>query len=244
VNLTAVVCCKEMTVITTSYNNWDVNQNEGIVTNSIVESIKNTIMGKHLKIYQKYYELRYDNKRIINWFPHFGEVNITYLNHNIKMLPIQFMVLEMFNDIDRISMELVTNATFFTNYTAKFTNDIIRSLVSGGILKVHNDHLELVSDKDIKNDLIEIFFTHSDYAAIWEQNRNNEVIHSRQEIVNSNINHFLKQKLKTKQELFDIVKQSIKVFELDHDTFDKSIEYMVSMDYIKLEDQNYVKLYY
>lgn len=234
----------KMAIITTSYNNWDVNQNEGIVTNSIVESIKNTVIGNHMKTYQKYYELRYDNKRIINWFPHFGEVNITYLNQNIKMLPIQFMVLEMFNDVDRINIELVTNATFFTNYTAKFTNDIIGSLVSGGILKICNDHLELVSSKDIKNDLIEIFFTHSDYAAIWEQNRNNEIVHSRQDIINSNINHFLKQKSKTKQELFDIVKESIKVFELDHDTFDKSIEYMVSMDYIKLEDQNYVKLYY
>ena len=32
-----------MTVITTSYNNWDVNQNEGLVNNSIVEQIKNTV---------------------------------------------------------------------------------------------------------------------------------------------------------------------------------------------------------
>jgi hypothetical protein len=233
-----------MTVITTSYNNWDVNQNEGIITNSVVESIKNTVMGKHMKLYQKYYELRYENKRIINWFPHFGEVNISYLNSDIKMLPIQFMVLEMFNDKDKISLEVVSKAMFFTNYTSKFTNDIIGSLVSGGLLKIHNDQIELMANKNIKNDLIEIFFTHSDYAAVWEQNRNNELMHTRQEISNSNINHILKQTPKTKQELYDIVKQSVKVFELDQSTFDKSIEYMISMDYIKLEDQNYVKIYY
>lgn len=233
-----------MTVITTSYNNWDVNQNEGIITNSVVESIKDTVMGKHMKLYQKYYELRYENKRIINWFPHFGEVNISYLDSDIKMLPIQFMVLEMFNDKDKISLEVVSKAMFFTNYTSKFTNDIIGSLVSGGLLKIHNDQIELMANKNIKNDLIEIFFTHSDYAAVWEQNRNNELMHTRQEISNSNINHILKQTPKTKQELYDIVKQSVKVFELDQSTFDKSIEYMISMDYIKLEDQNYVKIHY
>ena len=234
----------KMTVITTSYNNWDVNQNEGLINNHIVESIKNTILGKHLRNYQKCYELRYSNKRVINWFPHFGEINITYLNQNIKMLPIQFMVLEMFNDKDRISIDIFNKASIFSNYTHKFINDILGSLVSGGILKVHNDYIELVSIGEIKTDMIEIFFTHSDYASVWEQNRMQELAHTRQEITSSNINHILKQKSQTRQELYDMVKQSIQVFELDQNIFDKSIDYMISMDYIKLEDQHYVKLYY
>ena len=238
----------KMLVITTSYNNWDVNQNEGLVNNSIIESIKHTTIGKYLRTYQKYYELRYDNKRIINWFPHFGEVNITYLNQNIIMLPIQFMVLELFNETDRISIETVNKASFFTNYTRKFANDIIGSLVSGGILKINNDHIELVSIGEIKNDMIEIFFTFSDYASIWEQNRNQELANTRHEITSANINHVLKQKSQTKEELYDIIKQSIKVFELDQNIFDKSIEHMISMDYIKLEAQSqaqtYIKLYY
>ena len=232
-----------MTVITTSYNNWDVNQNEGIITSSLVDSIKDTVIGKHMKIYQHFYELRYENKRVINWFPHFGEVNISYLDCNIKMLPIQFMVLEMFNDKNSLTLHEVTNATFFTNYTTKFRNDIIGSLVSGGLLRVYNDHLELMINKDFKNDLIEIFFTHSDYAAVWEQNRNDELAHTRQEITNTNINHLLKQHKRSKQELYDLVKQSIKVFELDQATFDKSVDYMVSMDYIKFDD-HYVKILY
>ena len=78
----------KMTVITTSYSNWDVNQTEGIVGNNIVETIKNTQLGKHLRNYQHYYELRYSNKRVINWFPHFGEVSITYAGSNFIMLPI------------------------------------------------------------------------------------------------------------------------------------------------------------
>jgi hypothetical protein len=39
----------------------------------MVESIINTQLGKHLINYNKYYDLRYCNKRILNWFPHFGE---------------------------------------------------------------------------------------------------------------------------------------------------------------------------
>lgn len=232
-----------MTVITTSYNNWDVNQNEGIITSSIVDSIKDSVIGKHMKIYEKFYELRYENKRVINWFPHFGEVNISYLDCDIKMLPIQFMVLEMFNVKDSLNLDEVSNATFFTNYTTKFRNDIIGSLVSGGLLKVNHDQLELITTKNFKNDLIEIFFTHSDYAAVWEQNRNDELAHTRQEITNTNINHILKQHTRSKQELYDLVKQSIKVFELDQATFDKSVDYMVSMDYIKFND-HYVKILY
>ena len=232
-----------MTVITTSYNNWDVNQNEGIITSSIVDSIKDSVIGKHMKIYEKFYELRYENKRVINWFPHFGEVNISYLDCDIKMLPIQFMVLEMFNVKDSLNLDEVSNATFFTNYTTKFRNDIIGSLVSGGLLKVNHDQLELMTTKNFKNNLIEIFFTHSDYAAVWEQNRNDELAHTRQEITNTNINHILKQHTRSKQELYDLVKQSIKVFELDQATFDKSVDYMVSMDYIKFKD-HYVKILY
>jgi len=232
-----------MTVITTSYNNWDINQNEGIINSSIVDSIKDTVIGNHMNIYQKFYELRYENKRVINWFPHFGEVNISYLDCDIKMLPIQFMVLEMFNIKNSLTIHEVSNATFFNNYTTKFKNDIIGSLVSGGLFRVHNDNLELMTNKDFKNNLIEIFFTHSDYAAIWEQNRNDELAHTRQEITNTNINHLLKQNKRSKQELYDLVKQSIKVFELDQATFDKSIDYMVSMDYIKFDDY-YVKIIY
>ena len=76
-------------------------------------------------------------------------------------------------------------------------------------------------------------------SQVWEQNRNDELIHTRQEITNTNINHLLKQHKRSKYELYDLVKQSIKVFELDQATFDKSIDYMVLMDYIKFDNQSF-----
>ncbi len=234
----------QMVVITTSYNNWDINQNEGIVNSSMVEAIQNTTLGKHLYNYQKYYDMRYTQKRIINWFPHFGEVSVTYLNQELKMLPIQFMVLELFNDVNRLGLNVVTQSKFFSNYTTKFVNDIIGSLVSSRLFKVHNDVLLLSTSGEFKNNLIEIFFTNSDYASVWEQKRQDELAHERVEIVNTNINHQLKLKSMSKEELYQTVAQAVNVFELDIPTFDKSIDYMCRMDYIKIDNSLFHKIVY
>jgi hypothetical protein len=233
-----------MVVITTSYANWDVNQSEGIVNSNMVDGIKNTVLGKHLRNYQKYYELRYSNKRIINWFPHFGEVTVEYLNKEIKMLPIQLMVLEMFNNVNRLSVQEISSARFFSNYTSKFVNDIIGSLVMSGLFKPQNDNLVLTSTPDFKENLIEIFFTNSDYASVWEQKRQEELANSRDDIINANINHHLKKQKMTKSELFETIKRTIELFELDQRLFDKSFNYMIKQDYIKLEDDMCQKIIY
>ena len=140
----------KMTVITTSFNNWDVNQNEGLINSKMVESIQTSQLGKHMINYQKYYELRYCNKRLLNWFPHFGEVNVTYIGKEIKMLPIQFMVLELFNDVNSVPVKDVLASQFLSNYISKFTNDIIGSLVSSGLFKMSNDSMSLISESDLK----------------------------------------------------------------------------------------------
>jgi hypothetical protein len=234
----------KMTVITTSFNNWDVNQNEGLVSSKMVESIKNTQLGKHLRNYQKYYELRYCNKRLLNWFPHFGEVNVGYMGKDIQMLPIQFMVLEMFNDVNRLPIKDVSKADFFTNYSSKFVNDIVGSLVASGLFKIQNETMILTSNTNFSTNLIEVFFNTSDYANIWEQRRKEELALSREEIVCANINHHIKTKPMDKKELFEVVSKVIEIFELDQTVFDKAIEYMCKMDYIKSNGEVYEKIVY
>ena len=245
--LTAGTFENKMTVITTSYSNWDVNQTEGIITNSIVESIKNTQLGKHLRNYLHYYELRYSNKRIINWFPHFGEVSIGYAGSNFTMLPVQFMVLEMFNDTDRVPLGQIQTAKFFSNYTEKFRSDIIGSLVASGLFKMQGDTMVLLSSGKFKTNLIEVFFTNSDYASVWEQQRRDEIVHSREEVTNCVINSVLKQNERAMgfEELFKCTKDAIGVFELEPSVFTKSVEYMCKQDYIKqVDSEKYVKLFY
>jgi hypothetical protein len=234
----------KMSVITTSYANWDVNQTEGLVNSNMVESIKDTTLGKHLRNYQKYYELRYSNKRLLNWFPHFGEASVTYLDKELKMLPIQLMVIEMFNAENKKPVQEITSARFFSNYTPKFVNDIVGSLVVSGLFKVQNDFMVLNTTPDFKTNLIEIFFTNSDYASIWEQKRQDELAHTRVEIICSNINHHLKKKSFGRQELFTIVKESTNVFDVDQTTFDKAVEYMIKQDYIQLNEQVFEKIKY
>jgi hypothetical protein len=236
-----------ITVITTSYSNWDVNQTEGIITNKIIESIKNTQIGKILNCYQHYYELRYSNKRVINWFPHFGEVSITYENQDFLMLPIQFMVLEMFTNTNQVHIIDILSAKFLATYTNKFRLDIIKSLIVSGLLKNQADTLLLKSTGEFKNNLIEIFFATSDYESVWDQQRQEEIIHSREEITNTVINSTLKYLDKAIEfnELFNIVKNKIHVFELDKCVFTNSIEYMCKQDYIeKIETDKYKKIHY
>lgn len=245
--LTSGTFDNKMSVITTSYSNWDVNQTEGIVTNNIIESIKQTQLGKHLRNYQHYYELRYSNKRVINWFPHFGEVSIAYAGSNFVMLPIQFMVLEMFNDVDRVLISQVQSAKFLSNYTEKFRSDIIGSIVASGLFKMQGETLLLVSNGNFKTNLIEVFLTNSDYGSVWEQQRQEETAHTREEVTYCVINSTLKNndRAMSHDELFKVVKNAIDVFELEPTIFTKSIEYMCKQDYIKPDNEgNYLKLVY
>jgi hypothetical protein len=238
----------KLNVITTSYNNWDINQSDGILSSSVVESIKDSQITQQLYKYQQFYGKRYDNKRVLNWYPHFGEVNITFANLEFKMLPIQFMVLELFEKSEQINIKDVLNSKFFENYSSKFKNDIIGSLINSGLLRLSNDKL-ILSDQfnrnNFKTDLIEIFFTVLDYTNIWEQKRKEELIHSREEIIYTNINHQLKKSKLSYNDLLVQIKNNINVFEVDNAIFDKALNYMIKMDYInKNEKDLYQKLYY
>jgi hypothetical protein len=234
----------KMTVITTSFNNWDVNQDEGLVNNKMVVSLGNTQLGTHMQYYNEYYELKYNKKRILNWFPHFGEVNITYIGKEIKMLPIQFMVIELFNDVTNLPVKDVMASQFFSNYTSKFTSDIIESLVSSKLFTIENDLMILTCVDNFITNLIQVFFSISDYTNIWQQRRKNEIVLSREEIVCANINNQVKTHSMTKTQLFDSLVKVIKVFELDDIIFNKSLNYMYKMDYINLNGEFYEKINY
>lgn len=234
----------KLSVITTSYNNWSINQNEGIIDHNILNLIKNTELGKYLKYYELYY-LEKHTTRIINWFPHFGEINITYLNQKLKMLPIQFMIVEMFTDVNQISIHEIINSKILINYSEKFKTDILNSIIISGLFIMKDDNIILSKSDSIKNDLIEIFLNTSDYPNIWEQQDKNELAYSRLEIVNTVINHIIKTNPKSKLDLYFLVKKEITLFKLDNDVFEKSLKYLIEMDYIILNDKNeYEKLFY
>jgi len=260
----------KISVITTSFNNWDVNQTEGIVTSKMVDYIRETQLGNYLHNFKYYYNIKHNGKKILNWFPHFGEVSITYLNQELIMLPIQFMVVEMFNNVNSVDLDNVQNAIFFSNYSHKFRNDIIGSLISSGMFRLESiyglnsgkndrtimvlqscfaqlDNRVLLNSNTINNNFIEIFLNTSDYKNIWENNRREEIVHTREEITSTVINHLLKINSKPLfyDELFTFVKKSIILFELDDLIFTKTIDNMIKQDYIrKLDNLSYEKIIY
>lgn len=234
----------KLSVITTSYNNWGINQNEGVIDHNILNLIKNTELGKYLKYYELYYIEKHNKTRIINWFPHFGEINITYLNQKLKMLPIQFMIVEMFTDVDQLPIHEIIKSKILINYSDKFKTDILNSIIISGLFIMKENNLILSKSDLIKNDLIEIFLNTSDYPNIWEQQDKNELAHSRKEIVNTIINHIIKISSKNKSDLYNLVTKEITLFKLDNEIFEKSLNYLIDMDYIILNEKNeYEKLF-
>ena len=223
-------------ILITSYSVWDINHNEGHIDYDILKLYENTQLTKIMKDINKLYV--YDNmNKILNWFPHFGEVNITYLNQEIKMLPIQFMVLEIFDEKDEININDIINSKLLSKYNTKFRMDIINSLISSNILIIKNNILKLGTN-NINNDLINIFLNISDYSIIVEQKRMDDFVHSRIDIVNANINHILKREQIEKNQLFNKVKNNITLFELDKEIFNKSIDYLEKRDYIQIDHDN------
>ena len=105
-----------------------------------------------------------------------------------------------------------------------------------------NDQTIILSKSNsIKNDLIEIFLNTSEYPNIWEKQKEIELAHSRNEIINTVINHILKTCSKSKSELYCIVKKKITLFKLDENLFDKSLKYLIEMDYVILNENNEYK---
>jgi hypothetical protein len=231
-----------MTVLTTSYKNWDINQTEGVITTTILQNMGNTIMGKALRNYKKFYDSRYEGKRTLLYSLHFGEMDITYMGQRLIMLPIQFCVLELFEKLDTINIAQIKSAPFFLNYSDKFRNDTIYSLISGGLLKMNGNNISLSTSGPFKENLIEIFFTNSDYAMIWQENKTRELAHSREEIIMANINHIVKTRNINRNELYDTIKKAISLFEVTTDMFDKATDYMTNHRYIETNSDSVIKL--
>ena len=233
----------KMNVITTSYQNWGICIDVGMVYNKMFDTIKNTMIGKHLRNYDKYYMMRYRDKRNLIWFPHFGEASITFMNQNILMLPIQLMVFELVA-ISDTPINIIKDIDIFQNYSKKFVKDIINSFLISGLMKVNNNNLVLSDNDKFSTNLINIFFNNSDYAEIMEESRNMELAYSRDQITNYNINHLLKKKSLNKMELFENTKNNIDVFVLTEDIFRNSIDYLISRDFIRLNNDMYEKIFY
>lgn len=233
-----------MNVVTSSYNNWDINYSEGIIPDNFVKKYNNDyILLNMMYVYSEFYKLRYKNKRKLNWYPHFGEIVFDFNEIEFKMLPIQFILLEHIYKVTIISKNELINFQIFSGYNEHFKKSIVSSLLLGGIIILEDDNIKINSDiSKITTNYIELFFTSSGYVDIWNVNREKELILSREEVLSSWINHFLKKESLEKIELMFKIKKSMDLFEFTIDFLDNVIIDMITKKYIKYNQEKLEKI--
>lgn len=231
----------ETTLITTSYDAWNINYNNGFLDKFEYDiTYKNGLLN-FINKYNTFYKSIVNEKKKLLWLLQYGEVEVEYNNYLLKMLPIQLLVLEQFNSNETVLVKDILTNKLFSNYQTEYINKIIKSLVNSGILNKTNDKLTLTQNVNNTN-LINSYYNCNEETQ--PETINETITTSRKDITCSWVNHLLKKGDKTFDELFNIISSEIKLFQLDKTILQSSIDYMIKQDYIRKSDESYVKIYY
>ena len=228
-------------IIITSVDSWNINYMDGHTKNIINYKEFTTILCNFLYNY-----ITKTNKTLV-FYPHIGYVDITIGHTNIIMLPFHMFCVEQFTDmITEIKYSDVFDIMKhnMSNYMDNTIDNIIKSLIIGKVLLSNNNMLSIRNDMPIYINMISIYntinFTINTPAKLIEI----ELAHSRYDIISTNINHYIKVKPYTTDILFKLVCGNIKQFTVTQELFYIAIEKMCKSDYIKKENDMYIKLFF
>jgi hypothetical protein len=217
-----------------SYNN-EINMKDGTISSAVLSEYK-TNMTKILNGINnnmiKSHGSRTDKS--ILWLPHFGEVNIVYLDISIRLLPIQMLILELFDKSDFIFESELNTLPYLKNYSAEFKIKLLESFVKGKLLIRLNNTYILNTKPNFSNDFITIFHSLSNMNQIWKEQKKQDLIHSRHEIVIANINSLLKTNKYNYHDITQKLKSLNNLFIIDDKIIDDSLKIMLDKDYIRL----------
>lgn len=225
---------QKLEVITTSYSNWDINWSNGFV-NSYTSSSQ---LGNYIETYNKFYQKRYKDKRKLLWLPQYGEIEIEYSGIKITLLPIQLMVLELFENKESHDEKFILNQPFFSNYSEQYKNDILKTFESSGIL-VHSNNNYVLTTNILKTNLINLIGSPLNSISVY-----NDLALTRKYITSTCINSWLKKTSLTYEQLFTQLSKDIVLFTLTRELLTETLNWMVENDYIRLENNMYNKIYY
>jgi hypothetical protein len=232
-------------MITTSYDSWNIDFNNGYISSHLfdVTDDRNKLL-KYMNDYSKYYKSEINNRKKLVWLVHFGEIEIQYLKYEIKLFPIQLLMLEVIETHDPLTIEQLKNTYLFQNYQNEYLDNIIKSLEICGLLKNINNKLQL-SDTIFETNLIQVYYSCvNNLIRTDTKNFQNELAHSRREIICTLINHLLKKGDKNYNDLFKLISSDIKLFQVDENLLNIALEYMINQDYISKINDEYKKIYY
>lgn len=226
----------KLEVVTTSYSNWDINWSNGFVNaNSCTSSSQ---LGYYIETYNKFYQKRYKDKRKLVWLPQYGEIEIEYAGNNITLLPIQLMVLELFENKETLEEKFILSQSFFNNYSEQYKNDILKTFELSGIL-VHSNNNYVLTTNVLKTNLINLIGSPVNSIAVY-----NDLALTRKYITSTWINSWLKNTSLSYEQLFTQVSKDIVLFTLSRELLTETIDWMIENDYIRLENNMYNKIYY
>lgn len=237
---------RKQNMLYTSMNSLPINYNDYTKLESLHSlNMYQTIQGIYIYEIAKTFEktIITNKSQEMCLLLHYGEVKIDYNDKEITLLPIQYAILELFHYIDELNIDTIMNKEFFSHYSEKFKKDIILSFQNSGLFRMKDN--KLILSKSIKTDinLIEIFLSNNEYFDISKVIEE-EFVHDRIDIIKTLINHNIKLKPLSYQDLFTSCASQNKVFTLEDDIFKKAIEYMIEHDYIELKEDLYHKLFY
>ncbi len=227
----------KLEVITTSYSNWDINWSNGFVNPNSYSNNK-TQLGNYIETYNKFYQKRYKDKRKLLWLPQYGEVEIEYVGNKITLLPIQLMVLELFENKESQDEKFILTQPFFNNYSEQYKNDILKTFESSGILQRSNTNYVLTTNV-FKTNLINLIGSPVNSINVY-----NDLALTRKYITSTWINSWLKKTSLSLDQLFTQLSKDILLFTLTRELLSETINWMIENDYIRLENETYTKIYY
>ena len=216
-------------IIITSYENTVINYEEGYIYNKSINN--NYQLDNILTNYNNNYTKLSNNSKHLLWYLHYGEIDITYNNINIKMLPIHFIILELYTNISQILINDINNLAIFLNYSVDLKYKIIQSMIESNLLYIDNKYLVLNQNSNFDSNLIDIYLNITNYKNSINIDIN-ELNLSREDITKSNIIHILKTKSLSYTDLFSNILLEIKVFKLTKEILNKALDYLIKMDYI------------
>lgn len=229
-------------------NFWGVNHSEGHVEfNSTYDYNHCNNINNIYQIITSSYKIVTEEKRRIYFLAHIGSVSFDYqindIVKKIKMLPIQSMVFQSIYDLEKTNYNNIIKNKLFSNYTSKFIEEVIDSLIEGGIILLVDGIISINSYiSKIEEDYVELIFNEKVKTSM-----NYEPVFDKTSVINCWINKIVKSNNSIeKNTLFKTIVNELNCGHIivSEDDFNKSFKYMIEHDYIEEKDGFINKLIY
>lgn len=231
----------------TSYDCWKINYKLGYIDKSNFTSSE---LINSITTLQSTYLKSSTNKKLLFYF-HTGFMDINIGNSQLYMLPLHYVCLEQFKPKeDNIPRNIPYHILYkklciiMNNYPENILEQIIKSLIISGVLNNNNDILSINMNMNKNINLITIFHTLNNKTNSIKKLIHDELCLERKDIISANINHFVKVKDYMYDELYNLVSNKIKLFDVSKELFQQTIDSMIERDYISIVNNIIKKLVY